>query len=813
METLWLEVKSALRGLRRSPGFALGAVLTLTIGLGATTAVLAGLDAALLRALPYRAPEELVHLWETQADSPRRQLSYPDYLDLARAGSFAAVAGYGYTGATLRTTDGVANLAGARVSASFFRTLGVEPALGRAFADEEDRPGRTRDVVVLSDGAWRKRFGADPGIVGRSITLSSAPYTVIGVLPRGFTFARLGDPEYFVTLSPSNELAARRLTHWMWGVARLAPGRTIEEAQGELDAIARNRAAEDPEWHEGTGLDAMPIREAFLGEVEPLLFGLFAGVTIVLLIACANVAAMSWARAAGREREVAIRLALGVGRGRLLAKPLIESFVVALAGGALGAAAGIWGARAIAAAVPAGRARSLPFLAEISLRPEVIGMTFAACLFAAALTGAEPVLRLARRRKGSPAATAASAMTVATARGASTGTPGRLRIVAAEIALALVLVTSAGLVGRSLQRLLAEDSGMDRDRLLTALVALPRERATTPEAQTELFRRIEEQVEAIPGVGGAAFVDQLPLQGQGNSGTPRVVGRDAAGGSGPEAQLRTVSPGYFDVAGVPVLAGRDFAATDRAEAPGVVLVNATLARALFGSEPAVGRALSFAFLDDRPLEVVGVVGDENVGALGERPSPAVYFAASQESSRASYLVARTTVPPESLERALGAAVRRVDSETLVAEIASLDALVADSPPVFVRRYPLRLLSSFAALALLLAAIGVYGVMAGIVGQSRRELGIRLAVGARPADLRALVLGRGGRVAATGIAFGLAASWLAARLLGKLLYPSSAADPGVFVAAAAVLVGATLAASAVPARRAMRVDPQEVLRAE
>jgi predicted permease len=805
MGAIGWELRLAARALRRAPGYTVVAVLTLALGIGANAAIFTGVEAALLRPLPYGEPERLVHLWETTAETQRRQLSYPDYLDIRDgATTLADVAGYGYFGATFEGEGGAEVLSGARVSANFFSTLGVAPVLGRGFAPEEDAPGRMRDVVVLSHGAWQRRFGGDPAVVGRAVRLSGATYTVIGVLPRSFHFARLGDPELFVTLSPPVPLAERRYTHWMWGVARLAPGVELAAARAELATIASRGNEIDPRWHAGSGRDAVRLREAFVGDVRPLLAGLLAGVGAVLLIACANVANMTLARATARERELGLRIALGAGRARLARQLLAESLLVATAGGVLGVAFSLLGARAIAAAVPADRAAFLPFLRQLDPSPGVLLFTFALCLVATLAIGLLPALR-------SPLAVAV--LFRDGARGSAGKRPLRDLLLVGEIALALVLLASAGLMTRSLQRLMAVDAGFERENLLTAFVALPRARYDTPEKLDAAFAELGERLAALPGVAGVTTANILPLTGSGNTGAPSVLGRAEARQGDVMAQMRTVGTDYFRLLGVPLVAGRPFVVSDRRDAPPVLAVNERLARELFPGESAVGERVTFSFIEGRQFEIVAVVGDENVVDLDAPPEPAIYFPASQESFTATYLVLRTLAPADGLARILVEAIRAFEPAAAVSEVAPFESIVRDTPPVFLRRFPRLLLGSFATLALVLAAIGVYGVMAYDVSQRRREIGIRIAVGARLADVQALVLRRGVAAAAAGVALGTFGAWGAGRLLARLLYDTSAFEPAVLAGAAATLVAVALAACAMPAWRASRVDPVTALRSD
>lgn len=711
------------------------------------------------------------------------------------------MAGYAYDAFALKTDEGSERLAAARVSANFFDVLGVQPLLGRTFRAEEDQPALPRSVAVLSHGLWQRRFGGDATIVGRAVTLSGAPFTVVGVLPADFHFARLGDPEVFATLSPSEVMAERRFTHWMWALGRLRDGASVEAANAELGSIAAARAELDPQWHKETGLRAAPLREALVGPIQPLVLGLFAAVIAVLLIACANVANMLLARAISRKREVGIRLAMGAGRGRIVFQFLIESVLLSLAGGAFGLLWAGWGVRTMVSAIPASQLATLPFLKGLEVEPGVLAFTFGMCLATGVLFGLLPALR-----------TSAGKVAIALKDGAR-GSAGRQRLrsalVVSEIAIALSLVAAAGLLGRSLTRLLDVNPGFDTDNLVTARISIPRASYDTPEKAERFFDQWQSRIASLPGVRSVALVDVLPLTGQGNTGTPSVVGM-AGNSTSPDANLRTVSEDYFKVMGVPLVAGRLFTAFDGPAAARVAVVNQAFVDEVLGGRSAVGQRIGFAFVEGS-IEVIGVVGNEQATSLDARMRPVFYFPWRQEAGTGTAIVARTASDPRPVMAALRTESRALEPDVLLAGVQTMDEIIATTPATFLRRYPLMILGVFAALALMLASIGIYGVMSLSVRERTSEIGIRMALGAQAGAVLGLVLRQGLTLSALGVTLGLAIGLAGSRLLSSALFETPPADPVVFGSAAAILVAVAAVASWLPARRAARVDPLVALR--
>lgn len=792
------EFKYAVRSFWKTKAFTLVAVVTLGLGIGANSAGFTLVNAVLLKGLPYRGAGRLVHVWETAPSQRSGQVSYPDFQDIVeRSTSFEGVAGYAFDGFALKTGEGSERVSAGRVSANFFDVLGVKPALGRSFLPEEDRPLMKRSAALISYGLWQRRFGGDPGVIGRSIPLSDNSFTVIGVLPREFHFARLGDPEVFVTLSPSKEAVERRFMHWMWAVGRLKDGATQESANEDLTSIALARERTDPRWHKETGLRVAPLREALVGPIGPVVLGLFAAVGAVLLIACANVANMLLARGMGRKREIGIRLAMGASRSRIVSQFLMESVLLSLLGGAAGLLWAGGGVRALIAAIPASMSQGLPFLRELAVDQGVLGFTFAVCFATGLLFGLIPALH------------ATSAGLAESLKDGARGSSGRQHLrsalVAAEIAIALSLVASTGLLGRSLNRLLEVNPGFDTANLLTARVAVPERRYDSPAKLEAFFDRWQERIGALPGVKGVALVDRLPLLGAGNTGTPTVAGRNAAGSEAPDSDLRTVSESYFRVMGLPLVSGRAFAPSDRVDATRVVVINRTFVKEIFGGEEPVGRTLTFAFIDG-PLEVVGVVGDEKAGSLDGRVRPVLYFPWRQEVDSATSAVLRLEASGSGVGASLGSESRSLEPDAIVSAVRTMDEIIASGPATFLRRYPLMILGGFSFLALVLASVGIYGVTMLSVSERTSEIGIRMALGAQTAAIVRLVLSQGMRVALLGVGAGVATGLAVARVLSSALYETPPADPMVFAGAALILTAVAAAALYLPARRASRVDP-------
>ncbi|HEX8190136.1 MAG TPA: ABC transporter permease [Pyrinomonadaceae bacterium] len=813
MRTLLQDVRYAARTLSRQPGFAAVAVLTLALGIGANTAIFSVIDAALLRSLPYREPGRLVHLWESKRsrDFERREASYPDFLDWRAQGPevFDGLAGYVPRAATLADAGEATRARGAAVTANFFDLLGVKAAAGRTFVADEDGPEAAR-VVVISHGLWGRRFGGERSAVGREVTLDGRAYTVVGVLPAEFSFAPLGDAEVWTPLATPPDVAARRYQHWLKVVGRLRRGVSLEAAQAHLAAVAARVERDDPGAHAGVGLRAVPLQEEFVGPVRPVLFVLLGAVGFVLLIACANVANLLLARAAARQKEVAIRAALGASRWRVVRQLLTESVLLSLAGGAAGLVLALWGVELLVALIPAAQLAQMPYLQSLSPGRDVLLFACGLSLLTGVLFGLTPALTASR-------ADLQGALKEGGRGGTASRASRRLRdlLVVAEVALALVLLVGAGLLMKSFVTMLGVDPGFDTRNLLTMRVALPPSRYGEGDKAARFYEEALRRVSAVPGVRGAALTSNLPLAGDGGTGTPQVVGRQTPAAELTEAHLRTVSANYFGVLGIPLVKGRAFAERDDAQAPPVLLVNQTYAGRVFPGEDPLGRRVAFKFAGDTQFEIVGVVGDEKVTSLDARTTPVVYFHSRQDSyfDSAALVVRADAADPLSLAPAVRAEVRALDPEVPVFAVQTLEQMVAGSRAAFVRRYPAYLTGVFACVALLLALVGIYGVVSYAVTQRTHEIAVRVALGARGRDVLRLVLGHGLLLALGGIAVGAAGALALTRLISGLLFGVSAADPSVYGLVALLLAAVALLACLAPARRAAKVDPMAALRYE
>jgi putative ABC transport system permease protein len=811
MRTVLKDVRYAARVLSRQPGFALVAVVTLALGIGANTAIFTVIDAALLRSLPYENPERLVHLWESRQsrDFEQREASYPDFEDWRQQSGevFDGVAGYVQQQFTLADGGSPERAQGAAVTANFFDLLGVKAAEGRAFVEGDDAPDAER-VVVISHGLWLRRFGGDRKIPGRQVELEGVSYTVVGVLPAGFRFAKVGEAELWTPLRVPREVAGRRYMHWLRVVARLKAGVSLDAARAQMSTVARRIEADDPQAHTGVGIRVVPLQEEVVGPVKPLLFVLLGAVGFVMLIACTNVANLLLARSTARRKEMVIRAALGASRRRVVQQLLTESLLLALAGGACGLMLALWGVDALVAAIPAAQLGKMPYLRDLSLNPEVLLFAFALSLVTGVLFGLTPALSASR-------ADLQEAMKDGGRTSSGRG-PRRLRdlLVVSEVALALVLLVGAGLLLKSLAVMLRVDPGFDTRNLLTMRVALPPARYADDERAASFYAELLRRVSALPGVRGVAETSNLPLAGEGGTGTPQIVGRAAPPGDWGESYLRDVSANYFDVMGIPLVAGRVFDERDRADAPRVLLVNKTFAERVFPGESPLGRQVGFKFTAGRPpFEIVGVVGDEKVASLDARTKPVIYFHEQQGPDAAVVLLVRTAADPSAVAGAVGGEVRALDPEVPVFAAATMEQVVAGSQATFMRRYPAYLVGVFACVALVLALVGIYGVISYAVTQRTREIAIRVALGARGRDVLRLVLGHGLLLALAGVAFGLAGALVLTRLMKGLLFEVSAADPSVYAVVSLLLVAVALAACLVPARRATKVDPMVALRYE
>ncbi|AKQ70477.1 hypothetical protein A176_007389 [Myxococcus hansupus] len=805
MDPLLQDVRYALRSLRKSPGFAVVAVLALALGIGANSAVFSVVSGVLLTPPPLSEPDRLVDLSNTFAKAGRKGLTssvaeYRDYRELPRV--FASVAAFTDGDMTLTGLDTPQHLRVVEATASFLPTLGVTPALGRGFTEDEETPGQ-HQVVVLSHAMWRTHFSEDPGVLGRTLQLDGEPYTVVGVLPRGVVFP--ADSDLYRPFAPSPELASeeKRETRFLEVLARLKPGVTLEAARKDLARVSLALAEAHPKYglaERSIGMDS--LEDTLVGEVRGPLWLLLGAVGFVLLVACSSVANLLLARAAARGREVSIRAALGAGRGRLLAQFLTESLVLSVAGGVLGLLLALWGTDALLALVGDG----LPRAAEVRLDGRSLLFTTGVSLLAGLLFGMAPALQASRADLG-------AAMREG-ARGTAGGRSSRVRsaLVVAQVALALVLLVGAGLIGKSLVALLSVDTGFTPEGLLTGQFSLPDTAYAEPERKVAFQRELLRRLQGVPGVESVGLTNALPL-GRSITFGFAIDGRTREPGEvWPAVQFRTVSADYHRTLRVRLREGRLLEATDGPQAPWAVVINKTFADTYWPQGDALGQRLKLNRPDAEWTTVVGIVEDVREWALDRPTPPMAYYAVDQLPNSGLALVVRARAGnPESLRPGIEAELRAVDRNVPLHGVAPMVRLVDAS--IGFRRLSALLMGLFAGTALLLAALGISGVIGYSVAQRTREMGIRMALGATRTSVLALVLKQGLRLTGLGVAVGLALSLALARFLDAMLYGVAAYDAGTFAGVAAVLALVALVATWLPARRATRVDPIIALRAD
>ncbi len=808
MEILLQDLRYALRTLRKSPGFTVVAVLTLALGIGATTVIFSAVDHVLLRPLPYHDAERLMTLWETDASTggTRREVAPGNFLEWERrTTSFSAMGlaepfGYDLTGQPPPVP-----LDAWRVTEGFFDALGVEPVVGRTFLAEEYVPDAP-PVVLLSHEVWQQRYGSDPDIVGRRIEIDFTPVTVVGVLPPGLEYpgeAGLWTPKTF-QVSEAYDERTERAASYMQAIARLKPGVTLEQARRDMERAAAALAAEYPETNAETGAQVVPIEKQVLGEVRTGLMVLFGAVTFLLLIACANVASLLLARGSERVRELGVRAALGAGRARLTRQLVTESLVLAAVGGAAGAVLAYFGVRAFALLAPA----DLPRLATVDIDGRVLAFALGSSVVTALVFGLAPALNFSRPEVVS-----------ALQGGGRAGTPGQAQnrfrawLVVAQVALALVLLIGSGLLARSFITLLANDPGFGVERRASLQLFLW-DLNTTAAARIQRVQEIDARLEATPGVEAAAAVSALPFHPQQIDAQDILVveERPVTPGQVPRVYTTVASPDYFQVMGIPLVRGRTFTDGDHHDAPRVALVNETLARRFFAGEDPVGQRVTIGVMS-APVtrEIVGVVRDVRPTALNSDPRPELYVPYEQSGTGSVTFVVKTRSDASALLPTLREQIWQVDPDQAIDQSATLEDLV--SRTLVERRFHLLLLGGFSVLALMLAAIGIYGLISFITRRLSREIGIRLALGAAPAAVRNAVVRNAMLMVMAGIVAGLIGALLLTRLMRGLLYEVSPMDPVVFAIGLVLLAAAGWLAAYVPARRAAGVDPMIALRNE
>ena len=814
MDTVLSDLRYALRMLGRNPGFTAVAVLTLALGIGANTTMFGVVNATLLKPLPFPDSEKLVMVWQGQVKDPkdRNIVSLPNYRDwLEQNRVFEDIALFDSAGKGYNLSGGSEpeQVSGVRVTASFFPVLGVPPLMGRTFLPEEEIAGRDREVV-LSHGLWSRRYGADPDIVGKTVTIDSQEYTVVGVMPRHFEFQFWSGPRQLWVPAGYTQGDQDRDSNSFLSFARLKPGVTIDQARAAMDTIGRRLASQYPRDNAGGTVRLELMREAGITGLRSALLTLLAVVGFVLLIACANVANLLLARSAARHKELAIRSAIGAGRGRIVRQLLTESVLLSLLGGASGLLLAVWTTRLLPQILPADL-RTIPMrpVDEIGIDASVLAFTFLASCFTGVLFGLAPALSSSRSDLSEPLKESG--------RGSTPAGKSRLRhtLVASEMALTLVVLAGAGLMIASMARVLGVDPGLDPKNVLVAEMSLPQEELYYgPPGHPRFCQALEEHVGTLPGVVSVSSVAHLPLSGGGAGRGLAIEGQpDPGPDKQPGAGYSVVCPAFLRTMGIPLLAGREFNDQDSLGAPGVILVNESFARRFWPGQEAVGKRVKLGRFDSTApwLTVVGVHRDVRHAGLAEDTYPSFYRPYSQSGWPFLSIVVRTASAPTSLLGAVKKALAQIEPNQPVSGVRTMEQVVAGS--VGAGRFNMLLLTAFALLALVLAAVGIAGVVSYSVTQRTQEIGVRMALGARPRDVMALVVGGSMAWALGGIAVGLCASFGLLRVLAGVLYGVTPTDPVVLASVTTLLVAVAAAASYLPARQAARVDPVVALRGE
>ena len=801
------DLRYAARLQRKNPGFTIVAVIALALGIGANTAIFSVVNTVLLRPLPYKDPERLVMVWEdaSRHGYPRDTPAAGNYVDWRDQNQvFEGMAAIADTSFNLTGSGEPERLEGRRVSVNLFPLLGVEPQIGRVFTAAEDQPGAQR-VVLLSYGLWQRRFGGDPNIAGQSLTLNGESYVVVGVMPARFQFPS-SDDQAWVPIAFTQQEMANRGRHYLEVLARLKPGVSLDQAQSEMSTIAARLQQQYPQFNADLGAVVQPLQEHLVGDIKPALLILLGAVGLVLLIACANVANLLLARAAVRQKEIAVRVALGARRWRLIRQFLTESVLLSTVGGLVGLAIAYGGLVLLRAFIP----ENISQAREISMDLKVLGFTFLVSVATGVIFGLAPAIQAARFNQIETLKEGG--------RDAATGGGGkRLRglLVTAEVAISLVLLIGAGLLINSFLRLRNVDPGFRADNLLTMRIVLPKPRYEQFERRSAFYTDLVQRVQSLAGVRSAAITTNLPLYRQGNSISISVEGQPAP----PPGQerivvTRIISPGYFDTMSIPLLRGRNVTEQDTETTPNVVVISETMARRYWPGEDAVGKRIAAGRVTspDDWIQVVGVVKDVRQFELNAEPKPQMYLSYRQAGFfEPRDLVVKTDVDPSSFAATVRKAVWEIDKDQPVSNIQTMEEILADS--IARQRFSMLLLAIFGGVALVLAGVGIYGVMSYSVAQRTHEIGIRMALGAQTGAVLKLAVGYGMKLVIAGIVIGLIAAFALTRVMATLLFGVTATDPTTFTLISVLLIAVAAVASYVPARRATRVNPIIALRYE
>jgi putative ABC transport system permease protein len=809
MGILLRDIRYGFRMLLKAPVFSSVAILSLALGIGANTAIFSVINALLIKSLPYAEPEGLALVWGASLDegSIRDQVSATDVADYRAQNSvFEDVTTYGGWSATLMGEGEPERIQGMQVGDGYFSIMRGSPILGRVFTPEEQQEGNDF-VIILSHALWQRRFSGDPDIAGKKIILSGRPYTIVGVMPPEFrplpqtlVDARA---EFYRPVAESYDNEQRSSRH-LRAIARLKPGVSVSQAQADLDAIAARLASEYPADNTNYGVRLVTITEDTVGDLRKSLLMLLGAVGCVLLIACANVANLLLARATARHKEMAIRTALGANRGRITRQLLTESLLVAVIGGGLGLLLSLWGTELVEAL---GRA-VFPMLGQINIDWRVLVFTLGTSLLTGILFGLVPALQAAR--------TDLNAGLKEGGRGSGASARSALRgaLVVAEVALALVLLVGSGLLIKSVYRLRDVSPGFDARNLLTMRYSLPGVKYNDRAMRTGFYQQAESRLKATGGVEGAGFVSVLPLSRNFDGRGLMVEDYPKPRGEEINVDLYIASPGYLRAMQIPLLQGRGLEDSDGADRPEIVLINETMARALWPGHDPIGKRIKFPGSQSNPQPwrtVVGVVGDVRQYGLDREAPMQIYLPVAQFSTTVMSLVVRTSGDALAMAGAVKKEIHEIDKDLAAFEVATMDELLAET--IALRRFSMTLLIIFALVAMSLAAIGIYGVISYSISQGTHELGVRIALGATASDILKLVLKQGMAMTGLGMAIGLVAAYGLTRLLSSLLYDVTATDPATFAIVSALLAGVALAATYIPARRATRIDPMVALRHE
>jgi predicted permease len=806
MELLLQDVRYAIRLLIKRPLFAIVAVVTLALGIGANTAIFSVVDAVLLAPLAYEEPDRLMMIWaiNSSANADQQPASVPDFDDLKeQSQTFDEIAGSRSQAFNLTDGDEPERVGGVRVTVNMFSALAVKPVVGRDFLESEGLAG-AEPVVILSHSLWQQRFGADPAIVGRALNVDGKSYTVVGVLPKGIYYPAQDTNLYVPFIPQPNEIV--RGARFLRVIGRLKKTVSPAEAHAEMEAIAGRVAAAYPATNSGWGIYLVPLHEQIVGRVRPALIVLLSAVGCVLLIACANVANLLLARAAARSSEFAIRAALGASRWQIVRQLLTESLVLSVLGGVFGLLLATWGVPFLTGI----SAASIPRVEGIGINLRVLGFTAIVSLATGAVFGLAPALRSSSKQ-----------LTCALREGrrGSTGSILHQRLLSAlvvsEVAIAMVLLVVAGLMIRSFLSISNVAPGFNPKGVITLGVGLPLSRYPGVQQQAIFYDKLVAQIRTLPGVESAASVIRLPMLGFNASTGFTVQGKPVQPGTEPNADYRAVTDDYFRTMGIPLLKGRDFTVRDSKDAPDAMIINDMLAERFFPGEDPVGKRIQIFPDPTRWREIVGVVGNVKLLGLDAETNPTIYVPYSQNPYPAAlrnvFLVARTSSDPQSLVASIRSELKSLDRDIPVSQVQTMEEVISGS--LAQRRLSMSLLVVFAALAAGLAAVGIYGVMAYIVAQRTHEIGIRMALGAEQKDVIKMVLGDGAKLTLAGIGAGLAVAVSLTRFLQSLLYQVSATDTVIYASIALLLTVVALLASYIPARRAAKVDPMEALRCD